>query len=475
MADERAQFTIRFDDPTVPERTVETDGILIGRLETADLVLDHKTVSRVHAGINLSAGRFSVANLSTSNPLSLNGRHIRSKQSDVLANGDVIQIGPFVISIIISGKSIGLKVERQAIEAVPIGTVGVPTTGGERQTSAHEMDGVLKVFWEKRSREKEDEGSRLRPTDEPIPGKAMFNWRPTRDLQRPWRAGVFVWGVLVVCAVAAFGYLYHPVTFAPAPLASPHAMNISESGIAARANANSCTTCHAPDEPMENACIRCHTAAEFHPSNTKAHEEAGITCTMCHKEHLGPAFDSTAAAIASCAECHNDSNPKTYNGRAVRTAHGGGYGYPADEGKWTWRGVHNEVADAIPEINSSATGDANEQAKISRHFHTVHVSRLKAPAGLAADARGLVSCSTCHKSFDPLDVETARATCGACHTNSEVGQGRDTRFAAGQPNCISCHVQHPYSTRRWSEFLTDEALNRRRIAIAAKIAQVSSK
>ena len=64
-------------------------------------------------------------------------------------------------------------------------------------------------------------------------------------------------------------------------------------------NGNSCTTCHTPNEPMENSCIRCHQAEQFHASNTKRTEEAGITCTVCHKEHQGADFDMAASAIAS--------------------------------------------------------------------------------------------------------------------------------------------------------------------------------
>jgi hypothetical protein len=40
--------------------------------------------------------------------------------------------------------------------------------------------------------------------------------------------------------------------------------------------------------------------------------------------------------------------------------------------------LHGSSA-AVPEIGSSATGDPDEQAKLSRQFHTIHVGRLKAP------------------------------------------------------------------------------------------------
>ena len=301
----------------------------------------------------------------------------------------------------------------------------------------------------------------------------MFNWRPTRDLRRTWRFGLFVWAFLIIGAVGAFAYFRYPNTYAPKPLANPHAVSVEDPKIATTSNGNSCTTCHTPNEPLENSCIKCHSAQEFHATNTKAHEQAGITCTVCHKEHQGPEFDMAATAIQSCAECHNDSNTKSYNGKTVRTAHGGSYGYPTVEGEWKWKGVYQEVANAIPEINSSATGDKDEQAKLNRYFHTIHVYRLKAPEGMKGDRRGLVTCSTCHKSFDPLDRDTPRETCAACHTNSGDVSARDARFTSGQANCISCHVQHPYSAGRWSEFLTTDALERRKVAVTTKIKELT--
>jgi len=333
---------------------------------------------------------------------------------------------------------------------------------------------VLRVFWEKRSRKKEEPGSRLRPTEKPKPGKAMFNWRPTRDLRRPWRAALFVWAILIVGAIGVFAYFKRPTVYEPMPLSNPHATQFDTTTIAATSNANACTTCHMANQPIDNACIKCHTAEGFHPSNTKAHETAGITCTVCHKEHRGSDFSLTASAIASCAQCHNDANKQTYNGQSVHTAHGGSYGYPVENGVWKWQGVYREVADAIPEINYSATGDKDEQAKLSRQFHAVHVARLLLPpnSNLKGDAQGRVSCSTCHQTLgSDIDRITPRQTCAACHMTSANDASRDQRFVAGQANCVSCHTQHPYSTRRWSEFLSDDALRRRQDAITAKIAE----
>jgi len=465
---EKGNFTIKFGGPQ--PWTLYQDGIRLGRLDTCDVVLDDKTVSRVHAAINFIDGQYEIVNLTAANALTLNGRLLAAQQTDVLANGDTIQIGPFAIEVAIDNtNAIRLAIQRFGVAAMPSGESQRPQTPASTQAAD-----VLRVFWEKRSREKEDRGSRLRPTEKPKPGKAMFNWRPTRDLRRPWRAALFVWAILIVGAIGVFAYFKRPTVYEPMPLSNPHATQFDTTTIAATSNANACTTCHMANQPIDNACIKCHTAEGFHPSNTKAHETAGITCTVCHKEHRGSDFSLTASAIASCAQCHNDANKQTYNGQSVHTPHGGSYGYPVENGVWKWQGVYREVADAIPEINYSATGDKDEQAKLSRQFHAVHVARLVLPpnSNLKGDAQGRVSCSTCHQTLgSDIDRITPRQTCAACHMTSANDASRDQRFVAGQANCVSCHTQHPYSTRRWSEFLSDDALRRRQDAITAKIAE----
>jgi pSer/pThr/pTyr-binding forkhead associated (FHA) protein len=468
MSVETGKFTVSYPDLDMPTVGFNAEGIFIGRLDTCEIVLDHQTVSRIHAGITLRDKRYFLNNLSSSNIVTLNGRLLGPKKTDALADGDTIQIGPFTIAVGLLKDEILLVVESQ-VARLKVDPTPKPVPVADNASIA---DGVLDVFWEKRTREKEDWGTRLRPTEKPIPGKAMFNWRPTRDLRGVWRGGLFVWAILLIGAVGAFAYFRYPGVYAPESLASPHVAVIESSGIASTSNSNSCTTCHAPNEPMENACIRCHQATEFHVSNTKAHQDAGITCTVCHKEHQGADFDMNATAIQSCAECHNDNNTKTYNGKAVRTAHGGTYGYPITNGEWKWKGVYKEVADAIPEISKPAIGDKNEQAKLSRHFHTIHLARLKSPSGLIGDKNGLVTCSTCHgEKFDVknLDRETPRQTCAVCHSTTTGTAVQDARFGSSPANCISCHVQHAYSGGRWKEFLTDDALKRRVDSVKAKI------
>jgi pSer/pThr/pTyr-binding forkhead associated (FHA) protein len=472
MSEESGKFHVEFASGSKAPIQMESERILLGRLETSDVVLDDATVSRLHAAISFADSRYSVVNLSTSNPLTLNGRFLESQEQDVLAAGDTIQIGPFAIFVQRADEdSISLVVQEKFADS--IANIGLDTMTAADVPSRPSIDDVLKVFWEKRTREKEDWGTRLRPTEKPRPGKAMFNWRPTGDLKRPWRVGLFVWAFLIVGVVGALAFFKYPNVYEPKPLATAHAWDIRNSPIAVEPNGNSCTTCHAPNAPIENSCIRCHKATEFQASNTEAHEKAGITCTTCHKQHEGANFDMSATAIRSCAECHNDNNRGTYKGKTVRTPHGGSYGYPVASGVWKWKGVYAEVASAIPEIGNSATGDKDEQAKLSRQFHTIHVARLVAPEGVKADSRGLVTCSSCHKTFEPIDRTTPRQTCAACHTTPLGAESRDARFGADTVNCISCHVQHPCSGRRWSDFLTVDAAERRRIAVVNKIKELA--
>lgn len=472
MSEDTGKFTVSYADLLAETKSAAQDSIYIGRLETCEVFLDHRTVSRIHAGVNFQDSNYNLVNLSTSNVLTLNGRRLAPKQSDVLADGDTIQIGPFTILVARLGDELLLVVERQFADRTPLEAskshqIAVPS-------ASQESGGVLDLFWEKRTREKEDWGTRLRPTEKPKPGKAMFNWKPTGDLRRQWRFGLFIWAFLVIGAIGAFAYFRHPQAYAPKPLSNPHASQIEDSLVAIQANGNSCTTCHTLNEPLENSCIKCHSATEFHASNTKAHEQAGVTCTMCHREHQGAGFDMKATAIQTCAECHNDKNTKAYNGKSVHTAHGGSYGYPVVDGVWKWKGVYREVADAIPEISRSATGDRDEQAKLSRQFHTIHLYRLRAPEGIKSDKRGLVTCSSCHEAFGAnIDRTKPRQTCAVCHTTQADAADRDKRFGSSGANCISCHVQHPYSSGRWSEFLTDDALERRKEAVANKIKELN--
>ncbi len=456
---ETGKFTIHYTDQSSAPLTLEKDALVVGRLRSCDVVLNHRAVSRIHAGINRVETEYFLINLSTSNSLTLNGKLLVAEEADVLADGDIIQIGPFTLSVARLKKELKLEVLHQFTGDLDYSSHKLPPIGEiVKDRSNKEVAGVLKVFWEKRTREKEDGGTRLRPTEKPQPGKARINWKPTKDLQRPWRFGLFIWVFLIFGALAVWAFYRYPETYVSKPLSSPHIKQINSKEIAVRANANSCTTCHTPNEPMENSCVSCHQAEQFHPSNTKAHEQAGVTCTTCHLEHQGENYEPGIAAIQGCAECHSDSNKQLYKGIAVQTAHGGTFGRPMEDGKWIWKGVYKEIAETMPTVRATRFKDETEAMRLSRQFHAIHLYRLKPSEGMKTDASKRISCSSCHNSFDPVDRKTPYQTCAACH-NGLKGREEDSGriiLSETQANCVSCHVQHPFSENRWSDFLTDE-------------------
>src|SRR2546425_10756619 len=90
------RFIIKRSDITVDDIVLETEGLTIGRLISNDLVLNHRTVSRTHAGIKEINGEYWIFNLSSSNGTVLNGELV---DRTPLADGDVVQIGRYILRI----------------------------------------------------------------------------------------------------------------------------------------------------------------------------------------------------------------------------------------------------------------------------------------------------------------------------------------------------------------------------------------
>ncbi len=471
----RGKFQVTRAGDTADAAVLEKDGLVIGRLQSCDVVLNHKSVSRIHAGINFLDDEYFLINLSVSNSLSLNGKVLGSEEADVLADGDIIQIGPYTISVSREQARLSLFVSHQFTGNIQ-NTTGklpglddvVPPKPSEKVTD------VLKVFWEKRTRDKDEWGTDLRPQGNSRPGKALINWKPTQDLRSTYRIGLFIWVFLIFGTIAAFAFFRMPAAYAPKPLSNPHGLSINSTLIANRSNESSCTTCHTWNRPMATSCVGCHKAEEFHASNTKYHADAGITCTTCHLEHQGENFDSKKYALESCSNCHNDNNRKSYNGRTVRTAHGGSFGYPVENGNWTWTGLHTEIAEAmLAEIMRNSKSE-NARPGPNEQFHAVHMLQLRAEGIMKTDAKGAVSCTSCHNSFDPIDRATPRQTCGHCHNGMTDRQTGEVIIPQNQANCVSCHVQHPYSRGRWREHLNSAAEKRRSTVVGSQIIRLNT-
>ena len=450
------RFIIKRNDITVDDVVLETDGLTIGRLITNDLVLNHRTVSRTHAGIKEINGEYWIFNLSSSNGTVLNGELV---DRTPLADGDIVQIGRYILRINYVGDAPAITVEmepeaqltdrpgvpqpvqipggdeanaatlviqRVSIKPAPSPTRQLRGTGLLTGIFAPQAEQALKVFWEKRKREagKIAEKSLLHPRGDRRVGKVQFNWRPTRDLRKLWRKSYFVWGGLLVALAAGIAMLIHNDAYSPGGIASVHATSqLGERMIALRANGGSCGECHSPTSSIQFKCTSCHQTASFEPSVSKAHTDAGLTCVSCHGEHMGASFRPGLVGSAMCVSCHN--NTYNFKGRVLGSPHGGAVGYPVVNRRWEWTG--------LSEVDWKRKGLADTASKYSpvEQFHILHVSGRQ---------EGRSNCTDCHSAGLHTDEglhQSPRASCAACHSVS---------FDAGGtivgPNCTSCHIQH---------------------------------
>ena len=472
--EQRNKFIVVREDLLQDPLTIITEGLLLGRLRECELLLNHPSVSRVQAGIKQIEGDYYIFNLRPGNPVKLNGKAI--EQNEALGAGDVLEVGPFRLEIDLSDDALVIKVSLQIgrtvhqadVSSPVLGTqnledLGAVLSGAKKKPAprAAPLPGTmaLDIFWDKRIREagKMVRAAPLFPHGQKRTGKAQFNWTPTSDLARRWPVSFFFWGVIVVGLFSAAGAFWYVNAYAPAPLSKAHAQN--QLGmfppIAARANANSCTNCHSFSGSMESNCASCHKAEAFVATVIQPHDDAGIGCTACHAEHQGAEFKPAQAALLTCTQCHNDGNQNAYNSRRVGTPHAGTLGYPAANGKWIWKGLDEGEWSTKQMAVTRLPTDTDEQWR-SKQFHALHVQRVRTVEGISGNSLGQLSCSSCHKSFNPIDRETPRQTCGACHNGRLEAGTKRPLIAADKPNCTSCHVQHIKDKRHWNPSLLAE-------------------
>lgn len=479
-----ATFIIIREDLQVDPVTIVAEGVLIGRLPTCELLLNHPSVSRLHAGITYADGDYYIRNLRPGNPILVNGT--RLEEYEALTDGDVLGIGPFALNIAFAQGTLTIKVSLQ-IAASPTDAITkreasgmweLPTTvhleipsditAAEAEAAVHkkkaparrakpaeESSKALDVFWDKRitAATKQVKPSPLYPLTGRPSGKAQSVWAPTTDLKRKWPGSMLLWGIVPVALLSIGGALLYARAFAPAPIADAHTratMNFKPP-IASHANAGSCTSCHAWRASMDSQCSSCHTTDAFKATVIKPHMNAGIGCVDCHAEHRGAGFNALDGALLSCFQCHNDQNQKTYNGKVVSTPHGGTFGYPVVNGHWKWAGLdQEEIAQRKDTLKLERLPSDSEDQWRSKQFHAVHIYRVKATRELGGNKEGELSCSSCHKTRDPIDLVTPRTTCGSCHTGSIDPRAGRQVIASDKPNCTSCHVQHMQDKRHWN-------------------------
>lgn len=496
------KFVIIRKDLNLDPALVESEGLTIGRLTGNDLVLNHPTVSRTHAGIKEIGGDYWVFNLSEANGTMLNGELV---EQTPVADGDVVQIGPFFLypKYVVDGLMVEVEmtVKPLPVEATnPVQGTGLlqlpsaeqgktirldpnllaqlqrekATPKGTRRLSGTGMltgmlkpvdEQALKIFWDKRKREagKLATDSPLKPKVKRRLGKAQFNWMPTRDLQRPWPRGLFSWATLIVALLSVAAIFVFKDAYSPGALSVAHARsNLTMTPeIALKANSASCTTCHSATASLNQNCATCHTTNAFHSEVSDKHMKVGLTCVACHSEHHGRDFRPALVANVACVGCHRDGSGviSSLSGKPLKTPHGGSFGYPVADGpgrEWTWGITQAEWA------RKQLPGAASQFSK-KEQFHLVH---------LAGRQQGRSNCTDCHTAgFEGAAVtQGVRESCATCHGNdpaaanaqnenarsffSDKGRNLAGSVQSSGPLCVSCHAQHgeekdsPASLRR---------------------------
>jgi hypothetical protein len=480
----QSTFIVTREDRSVDPKTVVREGLRIGRESDSDIWLNHETVSRLHAGISEVKGYFFIINLSASSATTLNGRIIPFNEAAALTAGDELQIGPFFLNIEQTHSILRIRVVAQFALAVGEREPDHKSEAYKKQIDSEsrivptfEVSNSLKIWWDdKRTRKQAGRLSPLHPQSPPRLGKIRFNWKPTRDLVRPWPFAIFIWAVIVIGTLSAVAAVKYKIAFAPEPISAPHSQTTFTllPAIAKQANAGSCTSCHAlgisvsNKEKMVKNCAACHRTIAFAPTIIRAHVDARLTCITCHEEHRGQGFKPMNAALESCAKCHNDDNKNHYNGKSVHTAHGGTFGYPVTNRVWVWKGLDAEELEAKPEIASllkkNRANPSDAQQWRNAQFHLIHVHRVRVVPGISGiedldSGNQVMSCSSCHKTGymgANVDRNSPRKTCARCH-NAQFFDRPAVAINPETPSCTSCHVQHIKDTHWASAMRIAEA------------------
>jgi pSer/pThr/pTyr-binding forkhead associated (FHA) protein len=459
-------YIIIRDDLPVDPVTIITEGLLIGRLRESEVLLNHPSVSRAQAGIKQVEDDYYLFALRPENPVKLNGRPV--EENEALASGDILDVGPFQLKVDSTEEALVLRVSlRIGMEASGVDASSASLTTadldepvpaeGKRAAKPRPppiaTNRALDIFWDKRIREagKMVRPSPLFPKSQRRAGKAQFNWTPTTDLVSRWPVSFFIWAAIGVGLTSVAAAFWYASAYAPAPISSSHATAQLAliPAIAAKPNAGSCTGCHSLTGKIEAKCASCHNTEAFVATVIKPHADAEVGCVDCHAEHRGVDFNAAEAAELSCTGCHNNLNQKSYNGRRVGTPHGGTFGYPVVDGKWNLKTIDDEEW-ALKRIAVTRLPTETDEQWRSKQFHSMHVQRVRVVPGIAGNAQGELSCSSCHKSsFNPIDRTTPRTTCGACHNGKVDPTTGRVLIAKDQPNCTSCHVQHIRNKRHW--------------------------
>src|SRR5882762_11892076 len=228
MSEQDSTFIVVREDRALDPTTLFVEALRIGRAPECELLLNHPTISRLHAGIREIEGRFYLFHLSSTNPTTLNGKLVAPEAPEVLAPGDEVRAGPFFLRIDHKDRAmvvtvtlqIGLLIGEAEARGEPLlaQSAARPAVASSPKALADALD----LFWGKRSRKKAGRKSPLHPRRPPRLGKARFNWTPTRDLVRPWPFAVFLWSAVVLGIFSIAAALGYSAAYAPEPISNAH-------------------------------------------------------------------------------------------------------------------------------------------------------------------------------------------------------------------------------------------------------------
>jgi hypothetical protein len=475
MDEQRSTYIVIQQERQGDPKEIHTDALDIGSARESELWLNHSSVSSNHAGIVEIEGRFYITDRTPSSSTTLNGRIIVSGESEALKDNDVIQIGPFFLQVRQINGALEIRVspqpgfplpdtqeihDEQSIESVQDATA--------LSTASPEVASALKLFWEKRARNKIAPTTLLNPRSQRPVGKARYHWEATSDLVRPWPISIFIWSLLFIGILLWALSRWYPAGFSPGTVSAAHARTrlTDKLNIARQPDQGACLTCHTSAESINDNCNSCHQAEEFKATVTPPHRAHQVGCVTCHEEHRGADFNPRLAALKTCTECHDDRN--VYKGVRMKTPHPEtGFGYPVIDGQWKWRGLDDEeLASKPPKIRAEFDkwNDSNNQRKpLSENekrkaqFHALHVYNVRSVGVMPGDEEGKMKCTSCH-SFAGVnaDTETPRTRCHFCHSGKFDARTQSVLIEPGKPNCTSCHIQHVKDKYLWSSSLVDE-------------------
>jgi thioredoxin reductase (NADPH) len=129
MRTELTKYVIKRKDMDNDDLVIEGDSLTVGSALGNDVLLNHPTVSRTHAGICEIEGAFWIKNLSSSNGTIVNGSLIETVQ---LQTEDSIQVGVFVLKPTVNEGEMILEVEKQ-IDRVAAGVKGAEIVGDPKE------------------------------------------------------------------------------------------------------------------------------------------------------------------------------------------------------------------------------------------------------------------------------------------------------------------------------------------------------